>query len=78
MIFSHTRIVQPDIVFIERARLGIISGRGLEGAPSLGVEIRSPWTTRIDRVTKRGVYARFSMPCYWIVDTDARIGRAHV
>jgi Uma2 family endonuclease len=69
---GDTTIVQPDIVFVETGRLGIVSRRGIEGPPTLAIEILSPWTTRIDRVTKLALYGRFGMPCYWIVDTDAR------
>jgi Uma2 family endonuclease len=35
-ILSDTTVVQPDIVFIDTARLAIISERGIEGAPTPG------------------------------------------
>src|SRR5438552_18451989 len=35
VILSDTSIVQPDIVYLDPARLGAVSGRGIEGAPTL-------------------------------------------
>jgi Uma2 family endonuclease len=65
-------IVQPDVLFIATDRLGIISARGIEDAPTLAVEILSPSTTDLDRRRKRELYARHGLPYYWIVDPDAR------
>jgi len=69
---DDTSIVQPDIVFIATDRLARISPRGIEGAPTLAVEILSPMTTAVDRYRKRELYARHGVPYYWIVDGDAR------
>jgi Uma2 family endonuclease len=72
VILSDTTIVQPDLVFIAIDRASIISARGIEGAPTLVVEILSPSTARIDRSRKLQIYARHGVPYYWIVDSDAR------
>jgi Uma2 family endonuclease len=72
-ILSDITIVQPDIVYLETGRLTAISARGIEGPPTLVVEILSPSTTRIDRGAKFQLYARHAVPYYWIVDPDARI-----
>ena len=72
MILTETAIVQPDIVYLDRTRLGAISRRGIEGAPTLVVEILSPSTTLIDRSTKRRLYARHGVPYYWLVDPEGR------
>ena len=71
-ILSDTTIVQPDIVYLENARLPAISTRGIEGPPALAIEILSPTTTQIDRSVKFQLYARHVVPYYWIVDHDAR------
>jgi Uma2 family endonuclease len=78
VILSETSIVQPDIVYLERSRLGAVSGRGIEGAPTLVVEILSPSTTLIDRSTKRQLYARLGVPFYWLVDPEGRAVEALV
>jgi Uma2 family endonuclease len=66
-------IVQPDLIIVLPDRRPIVTGERIEGAPSLAVEILSPSTTTVDRTTKRDVYARYGVPEYWLVDTDARM-----
>ena len=73
VILSDTTVVQPDIMYVATDRLALISGRGIEGAPTLVVEILSPSTTPIDRTTKMQLYARHGVPWYWIVDPDNRV-----
>jgi Uma2 family endonuclease len=70
-------VVQPDLVYLDAARLPTVSARGLEGPPTLVVEILSPTTTLIDRSTKRQLYARYGVPYYWIVDPEARAVEAY-
>lgn len=53
VILSDTTIVQPDLVFVARDRRERVSTRGIEGAPTLVVEILSPSTAQTDRLTKR-------------------------
>ena len=72
VILSDTAIVQPDIVYLEPARLERISRRGIEGAPTLVVEVLSPSSTLIDRSTKWQLYARHGVPFYWLVDSEGR------
>ena len=69
---GETTILQPDIIFLDRTRLGLISQRAIEGPPTLAVEILSPSTAMIDRTRKRQLYARYRVPNYWLVDVDAR------
>ena len=73
MILADTSIVQPDILFVDTDRQAVVSARGIEGAPTLGGEILSPTTADVDRRRKRDLYARYGVPCYWIVDADARV-----
>jgi Uma2 family endonuclease len=73
VILAETTIVQPDIIFVANDRLGTLSERGAEGAPTLVIEALSPSTTRTDRSTKLQLYARHTVPYYWIVDPDRRV-----
>ena len=59
--------VQPDIVYVSRERLGIVSERGIEGAPDLVVEVLSPRTQARDRGIKMRRYAAAGIPHYWIL-----------
>ena len=77
-ILSDTTVVQPDVIYLEAARSSIAAARGIEGAPTLAVEIVSPSTARIDRGAKLQLYARHGMKYYWIVDPDARSIEAYV
>jgi Uma2 family endonuclease len=76
-ILGETTVVQPDLVYLDTGRLSIVSSRGLEGAPTLVVEILSPTTTLIDRSTKRQLYARYGVPYYWIADPEAHTIEAY-
>lgn len=64
--------VQPDLLFISKERLDIISERGVEGAPDLVVEILSPRTRSRDLGIKMRRYAAAGVPHYWIVDPRNR------
>ncbi|MGE0542917.1 MAG: Uma2 family endonuclease [Dehalococcoidia bacterium] len=59
--------VQPDLVFVSRDRLHIITERGVEGAPDLVIEILSRRTQSRDRGVKMKRYAAAGIPHYWIV-----------
>jgi Uma2 family endonuclease len=76
-ILSDTTIVQPDLVYLDPARAPLVSERGIEGPPTLVVEILSPSTTTIDRSRKRRLYADHRVPYYWIVDPEARTIEAY-
>jgi Uma2 family endonuclease len=78
VILSDTSIVQPDIVYLDPTRLAAISHRGVEGAPTLVVEVLSPATTLIDRSTKHQLYARHGVPYFWLVDPEGRTVEAFV
>jgi Uma2 family endonuclease len=70
LILDSSTILQPDLLFIFSAHQHIITEKAIEGVPDLVVEILSPTTTRTDRVTKAQLYARHSIPAYWIVDPE--------
>jgi Uma2 family endonuclease len=64
--------VQPDLIYVDSARASIITERGVEGSPTLVVEVISPSAPTIDRKTKFQLYARARVPFYWIADPDVR------
>jgi Uma2 family endonuclease len=68
---------EDDIVYTETARLSVVSNRGIEGPPTLAVEIVSPSTTGIDRRRKLQLYARYAVPSYWIIDPLAKTIEAY-
>ncbi len=78
VILSDITIVQPDLVYIERGRLHLVTSRGIEGPPTLLVQILSPSTAQINRTTHRQLFAKHGVPYYWIVDPEARVIEAYV
>src|SRR5574341_1868665 len=56
-ILSNVTVVQPDVLYVATDRLSIISERGIEGAPTLVVEVISPSSSHIDRDRKLRLYA---------------------
>src|SRR5882724_779838 len=77
VIMSDTAIVQPDLVYLAPDRAGAISRRGIEGPPTLVIEILSPSTVPVDRVTKLHLYARHGVPFFWLVDAEAQVIEAY-
>ena len=66
---AHT-FIQPDLVFVSDARLGIVDEVNCKGAPDLVVEVLSPSTRQLDLTTKRERYAKAGVGDYWLVDGD--------
>jgi Uma2 family endonuclease len=63
--------VQPDILLILTANLGIVQTANIRGTPDLIVEILSPSTASYDRHTKYGLYAEAGVLEYWLVDPES-------
>lgn len=58
--------LQPDIVFIRKANLGIVRD-WIRGVPDLVVEVVSKGSVVMDTVVKKELYERYKVPEYWIV-----------
>ena len=76
-ILGDSTVVQPDIVFVETARQSVMGKRGIEGPPTLVVEVISPSSAGIDRRQKLPLYERYAVPYCWIVDPSARTIEAY-
>jgi Uma2 family endonuclease len=71
VILDRGTVVEPDLVYVARDHLAILTERAIEGPPDLVVEILSPSTEERDRGVKRRIYARHGIPHYWLVDPVA-------
>ncbi|OUM89881.1 Uma2 family endonuclease [Parageobacillus thermoglucosidasius] len=71
--------VIPDIVFVKRARSGIIQKNRICGVPDLVVEIVSNPSHR-DKLLgkKKETYARCEVPEYWVADPVEKAIRKYV
>ena len=64
---DNENVVQPDILFISKDRLGIIGEKNIQGPPNFLIEIISEHSVYRDMVQKKRLYARFGVKEYWIV-----------
>jgi Uma2 family endonuclease len=78
VLLSEISVVEPDLLFVSRARRQILERAFVRGAPDLVVEILSPSTARRDREAKAKLYAQYGVPNYWLIDPDARQAVAYV
>ena len=64
-------VIQPDILVIcDKSKL---NGTGYRGTPEFVIEILSPSTERMDRLTKFWAYEKAGVKEYWIVAPDTKI-----
>ncbi len=72
VLLSEHDIVEPDIIFVSKARESIITAKNIVGVPDLLVEIISPSNTERDVRDKQNIYARCGVPFYWMLDPEGR------
>jgi len=70
-------VVQPDLVFINKAQSHIATPEEIRGAPALVVEILSPGTQARDRGYKKVLYGRYGVQEYWIVDPPTQTAEVY-
>ncbi len=73
--FSDYDSVIPDLVFVRNERWNkIVANERFVAAPNLVIEVLSPGNQnrKRDLEAKRGLYSRFGVEEYWIVDRENR------
>lgn len=72
-------VVQPDVMFISKNNIRCKIGENgyFQGAPDICIEVLSPGTRTFDIVTKFGIYQKYGIPEYWIVDPVERYITLH-
>lgn len=73
VVMDEYNVFQPDILFISKERLNIITEKNVQGAPDLVIEILSEATAYRDAIQKKRLYARFGVKEYWIVAPDDKL-----
>lgn len=69
IVLADDTVVQPDFTFVRKERFNeLYDGHGLTGAPDLIVEVLSPSTARLDRTTRRDLFAETGVA--WLVFVD--------
>jgi Uma2 family endonuclease len=77
VILSDGDVLQPDIVYLAPGHEDAITGRGVEAAPDLVVEILSEKTRKLDETYKLKRYSLFGVTEYWIVDIAKKVVRIY-
>ena len=72
VVLGPKNVYQPDVVVLLNAHLDRIAEKRIIGAPDLAVEVASPSTATIDRITEYEIYARYGIAEYWIVKPNQR------
>jgi Uma2 family endonuclease len=72
LLLSETDVVQPDLFYVPKERVGIVEENYVSAAPDLVVEILSESTAKRDRGIKAKMYERFGVLELWIVDPRAK------
>jgi Uma2 family endonuclease len=72
VILADVTVVEPDLIYLDAGWMERVSDRGIEGAPTLAIEVLSPSTASADRGVKRQLSAKYGVPHYWIVDPEGR------
>ena len=73
VLLTEHDIVEPDLIFVSRARDVIITDLNIQGVPDLLIEILSPGNRRYDKRLKYERYERAGVPEYWIVDPEDEV-----
>ncbi len=59
---------EPDVLFINKKRLGVMLEKYVDGPPDLCVEVISKSSRKYDRGRKFVLYAEHGVKEYWIID----------
>ena len=70
VVMSPGTVVQPDILFISRDRMSVLTPANVRGVPDIAIEVLSPGTRRKDQTKKRQAYEQHGVQEYWIVDPE--------
>jgi Uma2 family endonuclease len=65
-------VVQPDIFFISSRKKKIIMEDGIHGIPDFIIKVLSPGNSLNDKKTKKGLYEKFGVKEYWIVNPKTK------
>ena len=82
VLLAPTSVVQPDLLFISKERLGIMKEANIQGAPDLVVEVLSPSNKR-DKREREALEDKIRVCAYarillWIVDPEMHSVKVYV
>ena len=60
----------PDLFFVRAEHRSVVRRHNVEGPADVVVEVVSPGSRRLDRVTKLDEYERAGVPEYWLIEPE--------
>jgi Uma2 family endonuclease len=69
VVLSDTTVCQPDILFVSKERMALVTRENLRGAPDLAVEVLSE-NQKNDRVVKLRLYEEAAVAHYWLAHPE--------
>ena len=73
VFFDEHNVTEPDVLFVSKERLQIITDDFVHGAPDIIVEVLSPGTRHRDEGVKLNLYGRMGARYYWMPDPAERV-----
>jgi Uma2 family endonuclease len=70
IILSDIDVLQPDIVFISKAKIDRLTHENIQGAPDLVIEVLSPYTEKRDRTVKLKAYTKYGVVEYLMANQE--------
>jgi Uma2 family endonuclease len=79
VLLSKHDVVQPDLLFIskEKEKARTASGKRIEGAPDLAIEVLSESTRRLDEEIKLDLYDHAGVLEYWMFNSARKTVRVY-
>lgn len=77
VVFTQFDVVEPDLLFIAKARLDILTDKNVQGSPNLVVEIESPSTRKRDETIKKRLYEKNDVEEYWVIDPELDVVKVY-
>jgi Uma2 family endonuclease len=66
-------VLEPDVFWVSVKNEGVTIDKVVRGAPDLVVEVLSPSTSKRDRKVKFGLYERYGVREYWIIEPEDQL-----
>ncbi|KUG04871.1 hypothetical protein ASZ90_017751 [hydrocarbon metagenome] len=70
--FNDITVVQPDLFYVSGEQKLIVKDTGIDGSPTLIVEVLSPSSNRKDRLQKLRIYQEGQVQHFWLVNPQEK------
>jgi Uma2 family endonuclease len=77
VVLANDIVLEPDLYFVSRERVSILTDQGASGAPDLVIEILSPSTAKMDLGRKLEIYAAAGVREMWVIAPETRTMEIH-